>query len=81
MLGTDSIWNVYKKNEVIGKGTYGKVYKAQCRVTGRFVAIKKTKRDIEGTAATTVREIAILKRIGTHAHIVKYVIECILLIV
>jgi len=37
--------DAYEKLEKIGEGTYGKVYKARCRNTGRIVALKKTRLD------------------------------------
>jgi serine/threonine protein kinase len=71
MIGNETIWGKYEKLETMGQGVYGKVYKARCRQNSEIVAIKKTAYDPEGIAASTVREIAMLKRIGSHANIVQ----------
>ena len=36
----------YEKLEKIGEGTYGKVYKAKEKNTGRLVALKKTRLEV-----------------------------------
>lgn len=53
----------YKRTELLGQGTYGKVYKAQHIQTGKIVALKKTilSKDDEGVPATTLREVSILR--------------------
>jgi serine/threonine protein kinase len=38
-----TVMDQYEKLEKIGEGTYGKVYKARDRRTGRLVALKKTR--------------------------------------
>ena len=59
----------YRILQVIGEGTYGKVFKAQERDTGRVVAIKKFKqREDEDphVRKTMMREIRILRE---HRHL------------
>jgi serine/threonine protein kinase len=36
----------YEKIEKIGEGTYGKVYKARDKSTGKLVALKKTRLEV-----------------------------------
>lgn len=65
----------FEKLEKVGEGTYGKVYKARERATGKIVALKKTKlhEDEEGVPPTTMREISILRMCSRDSHVVKYV--------
>jgi serine/threonine protein kinase len=73
MLGNASIWKFYTKKEQVGKGVYGKVYKAVCNTTNKEVAVKKTRIDeAQGVPHTTLREIALLKRLPDHENIIKY---------
>ena len=54
----------YRILQIIGEGTYGKVFKAQEKETGRVVAIKKFKqREDEDSHVrkTMMREIKVLK--------------------
>jgi len=62
----------YKLIEKIGEGTYGVVYKAECRVTGRFMALKKIRLESEdeGVPSTSIREISLLKELN-HPNIVR----------
>lgn len=57
----------YKRTELLGQGTYGKVYKAQHIETGKVVALKKTilSSDDEGVPPTTLREISILRSLDS----------------
>ena len=41
----------YEKLEKIGEGTYGKVYKAKEKNTGRLVALKKTRLEVRASAS------------------------------
>lgn len=78
----------YKKVGKLGEGTYGmlvyallvvisfctgKVYLAQDRVTGEFVALKKMilETEDEGIPSTAIREISLLKELSDHRNIVK----------
>lgn len=62
----------YTRIEKIGEGTYGVVYKAKCKETGRIVALKKIRLDSEneGIPATTIREISLLKNLK-HSTIIR----------
>jgi serine/threonine protein kinase len=63
----------YKKEEILGEGTYGIVYKGIDRETGQVVAIKKVKfeqEEDEGIPATTLREISALKQLK-HRNVVQ----------
>lgn len=55
----------FQKLEKIGEGTYGIVYKAREKKTGRYVALKKIRPESEneGIPATTIREILLLKNL------------------
>lgn len=62
----------YQKIEKLGEGTYGIVYKAQNKITGEIVALKRIRLDNEdeGIPCTAVREISILKELR-HSNVVK----------
>lgn len=55
----------FQKLEKIGEGTYGIVYKAKDKATGKVVALKKIRPESEneGIPATTIREIFLLKNL------------------
>ncbi|XP_063423120.1 cyclin-dependent kinase 2-like [Mytilus trossulus] len=55
----------FQKIEKIGEGTYGVVYKARDKTTGRLVALKKIRLDAEseGVPSTAIREISLLKEL------------------
>lgn len=60
-----------KPSEVLGEGTYGKVYKARCSGTGQIVAIKESKdSNAEGVPPTAIREIALVQHLN-HRNVVK----------
>ena len=55
--------NKYEVLEVVGRGTYGRVFKCRNRETGEFVAIKKFKESAEEdkiVKKTTKREVKML---------------------
>jgi len=63
----------YTKMEKLGEGTYGVVYKARHKSTGKLVALKKIRleSDDEGCPSTAVREISLLKELKLHPFIVQ----------
>nr|CAB3229345.1 cyclin-dependent kinase 1-like [Phallusia mammillata] len=62
----------FHKIEKIGEGTYGIVYKALDKLTGKMVALKKIRLDTEteGVPSTAIREISLLKELD-HPNIVR----------
>lgn len=62
----------YKYVAKLGEGTYGKVYKAIDRETGKYFALKKIilEADERGIPSTAIREIALLKKLD-HINVVK----------
>uniref|UniRef100_L7M2B0 Putative cyclin-dependent kinase 2 n=1 Tax=Rhipicephalus pulchellus TaxID=72859 RepID=L7M2B0_RHIPC len=68
----DALSAKFQKIEKIGEGTYGVVYKARDRSTGRYIALKKIRleSEAEGVPSTAIREIALLKELR-HPNIVR----------
>uniref|UniRef100_A0A0D9VNQ8 Protein kinase domain-containing protein n=1 Tax=Leersia perrieri TaxID=77586 RepID=A0A0D9VNQ8_9ORYZ len=62
----------YEKEEKIGEGTYGVVYKARDKVTNETIALKKIRleQEDEGVPSTAIREISLLKEMH-HGNIVR----------
>ncbi|PVU97434.1 hypothetical protein BB561_000530 [Smittium simulii] len=62
----------YQKQDKVGEGTYGVVYKARDTETGDFVAMKKIRLegDDDGVPSTAIREISLLKELQ-HNNIVR----------
>ena len=65
-------WLQYEKQEKIGEGTYGVVYKAVNKVTNETIALKKIRleQEDEGVPSTAIREISLLKEMN-HDNIVR----------
>jgi cyclin-dependent kinase len=68
-----SAMDAFEKLEKVGEGTYGKVYRAREKATGKIVALKKTRlhEDEEGVPSTTLREISILRMLARDPHVVR----------
>ncbi|RLN39544.1 hypothetical protein C2845_PM01G01020 [Panicum miliaceum] len=62
----------YEKQEKIGEGTYGVVYKAVDKTTKEVIALKKIRleQEDEGVPSTAIREISLLKEMN-HGNIVR----------
>ncbi|XP_010529478.1 PREDICTED: cyclin-dependent kinase B1-2 [Tarenaya hassleriana] len=63
----------YEKLEKVGEGTYGKVYKAMEKASGKLVALKKTRleMDEEGIPPTALREISLLQMLSHSLYVVR----------
>lgn len=65
----------FDQKDILGEGTYGTVYKAMDRTSGKEVAIKKMKvHDTnDGFPLTSLREIKVLKMLKGHPNIVELI--------
>ncbi|RRT37931.1 hypothetical protein B296_00039049 [Ensete ventricosum] len=68
---TNQAMDEYEKLEKLGEGTYGKVFKAREKATGKIVALKKTRlpEDDEGIPHTTLREVSLLRMLSVDPHV------------
>lgn len=65
--------------KALGEGTYGKVYKAVSKQTGKVVAIKRIKLnpdDDEGIPSTALREVAVLKELDSEFVVKLFEVFC-----
>ncbi|KAF9108217.1 Cyclin-dependent kinase catalytic subunit [Mortierella sp. AM989] len=71
-MPAESVMEGYQKLEKIGEGTYGIVYKATQKITGKTVALKKIRleNEDEGVPSTAIREISLLKELK-HENVVQ----------
>jgi len=67
----------YDKIIKIGQGTFGEVFKAKCKATGRIVALKKIlmENEKEGFPITALREIKILQKLK-HPNVTELIEIC-----
>lgn len=65
----------YEKQQKLGEGTYGVVFKGRDRITGDVVAMKKIRlsTEDEGVPCGTIREVSFLKELA-HPNVVQYVL-------
>ena len=68
----DSQLERYERQEKLGEGTYGIVYKCKDLVTNQLVALKKIRleKEDDGVPSTAIREISLLKGLK-HPNIVE----------
>jgi serine/threonine protein kinase len=71
-MSAASMLERYRKLEKIGEGTYGVVFKAEDKMTGNIVALKKIRleHEDEGVPSTAIREISLLKELE-HPYVVR----------
>ena len=64
--------DVLEYQSKLGEGTYGIVYSALEKATGKTVAVKEIKIDNcqDGIPSTAIREIAVLQELKKHPHII-----------
>ena len=64
----------YEKGPTLGEGTFGRVFRATNRRTGRLVAIKKIRmgKAKEGVNVTAIREIKFLKELQ-HKNVIELI--------
>lgn len=69
--------SAYEKLSKIGQGTFGEVFKARCKQTGRMVALKKILMDNEkeGFPITALREVKMLEQLK-HPNITELIEVC-----
>jgi len=69
--------NLYQRDLKVGQGTFGEVFKARCKQTGKLVALKKVlmENEREGFPITALREIRILQLLR-HDNIVRLIEIC-----
>ena len=70
----DSVSTRFERKECIGKGTYGTVYRACDRATGRMHALKRIilhNEKSDGFPVTSMREIRVLRAMRGHRNIVE----------
>ena len=78
VYNTSNISN-YEKLEIIGKGTYGTVFKAKELKSNKIVALKQLYMNTlkNGFPLTSIREINILKSMRNHPNIIKLIDVCV----
>lgn len=71
------VYSLYQKETKVGQGTFGEVFKARCRKTGKLVALKKIlmENEREGFPITALREIRILQLLNNE-NVVKLIEIC-----
>jgi serine/threonine protein kinase len=73
LLGNARCVSDFEKLAEIGEGTYGTVYKARDKASGKVVALKKVRMHNanDGFPITSLREINILSQLKSHPNIIK----------